>query len=384
MYAGVLDEDTRTDALLNDMSTFIQALGRVERTWNEMPDQTVLFSPEVDRCFQAFCSPAFDERRVARAPIQSENLRQLFEQVQVRSVHLDRQIRRQKDKRLHPQNALCQQNVGALLQRLVQVRQGNEDHEACRHWEQLRKAVLRHDFKDTLLQRYACVMESPHYQKGKLHLDAHNDIIPADLLRHDGYRWNMNALYERIRLNPVIADYFRGEGYELAFDHINKAFFVPYCFQAILTGAIGEEAIRALLLEEGIMFEPVPERLFEVADLKIAGFPYYIDCKYYSDWTMQHFSIPPEDPAYHGKLNDAHFKVHARKKLDTISTYHGEPGKLLYINLVSHFSRPLDYYTEDFTPVEDFTDASIVVVQGHCRKTRSHYLKYRFSAYVRI
>lgn len=147
-------EDTRTDALLNDMSTFIQALGRVERTWNEMPDQTVLLSPEVDRYFQAFCSPAFDERRLARAPIQSENLRQLFEQVQARNVHLDRQIRRQKDERLRPQNELCQQKVGALLQRLVQVRQGKEDHEACRHWEQLRKAVLRHDFKDALLQTY--------------------------------------------------------------------------------------------------------------------------------------------------------------------------------------------------------------------------------------
>ncbi|WP_157506323.1 hypothetical protein [Ktedonobacter racemifer] len=209
------------------------------------------------------------------------------------------------------------------------------------------------------------MMESPHYQKGRLHLDAQNNIVPADLLRHDGYRWNMNALYERIRLNPVIADYFRGEGYELAFDHINKAFFVPYCFQAILTGAIGEEAIRALLLEEGFTFEPVPERLFGVADLKMAAVPYYIDCKYFSDWTMQRFSLSPEDPAYHDKLNDAHFKVHARKKLDTISTYHGEPGKLLYINLVSHFSRLLDYYTADFiTPVEQFTDASIVWLQG--------------------
>src|SRR5260370_41636576 len=80
--------DTRIDALYNDISTFIQALGRIERTWKKTPDQTVLLSPEVDLRFQMFCSPAFDEVREGREAIISENLRQVFEQASARRSHL--------------------------------------------------------------------------------------------------------------------------------------------------------------------------------------------------------------------------------------------------------------------------------------------------------
>src|SRR5260370_27927989 len=65
--------DTEIDALYNDIATFIQALGRIERTWREMPDQTVLLSPEVDLRLQMFCSPACDELRQGRQAFGSSN-----------------------------------------------------------------------------------------------------------------------------------------------------------------------------------------------------------------------------------------------------------------------------------------------------------------------
>jgi hypothetical protein len=79
---------------------------------------------------------------------------------------------------------------------------------------------------------------------------------------------------------------------------------------------------------------------------------------------MGRFALPPTDPAWHPKLNDEHLKRRAQEKLEAISCHHGEPGKLIYINLTSHYQRPLDYYTCDFRPVESFAEASIIVVQG--------------------
>jgi hypothetical protein len=375
--------DTQIDALYNDISTFIQALGRIERTWKKTPDQTVLLSPEVDLRLQMFCSPAFDEVREGREAIISENLRQVFEQASARRSHIARQVRRDKDSRLWPQNEQCRSAIGQLLVRIAGLRQGKDDQEARKLWEHLRIAALKHDFKDETLHRFACVADSPYYQKGLLVLTPQMDCLPVELRQHDSFPWDMNILYRTIRLNPVIFDHFKGEGYELSFDHPNKEFFTPYCYQAILAGAIGEEAIRALLLHEGISFEPMPNRLFEAADMKINGRPWYIDGKHYSDWTMGRFALPPTDPAWHPKLNEEHLKRRAQEKLEAISCYHGEPGKLIYINLTSHYPRPLDYYTCDFRPVESYAEASIIVVQGALQQDAAGLPQHAFELFCR-
>lgn len=330
-----------------------------------------------------FCSPAFDEVREGREAIISENLRQVFEQAGARRSHLARQVRRDKGSRLFPQNERCRSAIGQLLARIAGLRQGKDDQEARNLWEHLRMAALKHDFKDETLHRFACVADSPYYQKGLVVLTPQMDCPPPELRQHDSFPWDMNMLSRTIRLNPVIFDHFKGEGYELFFDHPNKEFFTPYCYQAILAGAIGEEAIRALLLHEGISFEPMPDRLFEVADMKLSGRPWYIDGKHYSDWTMGRFALPPTDPAWHPKLNEAHFKRRAQEKLEAISSYHGEPGKLININLTSHYPRPLDYYTCDFRPVESFAQASIIVVQGALQQGAAALPQHAFELFCR-
>jgi hypothetical protein len=150
----------------------------------------------------------------------------------------------------------------------------------------------------------------------------------------------------------------------LRFDHPGFQFFTPYCLQAILAGAIGEEAITALLDREGITVEPLPDALFEVADLCIAAKPWFIDCKHYNDLTLDRFSLPVDDPLWHPTLNEAYFIKHAQAKLDRIMRQAGAESKLMYINLVSGQERPLGYYDRDFQPVPDFDAAAIIVVQG--------------------
>ncbi len=362
------DPSTAVDALLNNMATFMQALGRVERVWSKMPDQTVLFSGEVYSCFQAFCSPRYDSLREEREPIISDNLQQIFTQVRDDLSQREREAWRKRDATLAAKNQRCQDAVRRLLIRLEGLRQGNGDIEARNLWQQLRQAALKHNFGDALLKKYACVMESPFYAKGVVYITPQREIIPAHLAQPDTTRWTMDDLYRVIEENTVIRDYFLDHGYDLAFDHSTQQFFTPYCYQAILAGAVGEEAITAILRHKHIKLEDVADTLFEVADLKIESVPWYIDCKNYNEFTLERFSVSVDDPAWHPKLNQDHFKESAQTKLKKISQYHGQTGKLIYLNLVSSRDLPFGFYDRHFQPVNQFSDAAIVVIQAAIRR----------------
>lgn len=357
------DVSTRVDALCNHMSTFMQTLGRVERIWERMPDQTVLLSREVYGHFQRFCSPEFEQQRQERELTISNNLLQVFAQVCADLPQLERAVRRSKDARLTARDEQCRQAIQQLLSRLEGLRRGNGDREARRQWQSLRQATLKHHLRDQLLHDYACVAESPYYRSGLLYLTPQNYIVPAHLAQPDTYHWRMDALYSVIRENTVIRDHFLARDYKLAFSQSGQHFFTPYCYQAILAGAIGEEAITALIRDEGIELEEMPDMLFEVAGLKIRGVPWYIDGKNYNEQTLERFSAPLDDHAWHPKLNEAHFADSARLKVERLLAYHGTPVKLIYLNLVSSQPRPRGYYDDDFRSVS-FDEASIIVIQG--------------------
>jgi len=364
-----MDTNTRFDALFNHMATFMQALGRVERVWSKMPDQTVLFSRDVYGHFQRFCAPEFEQVRQRRELMVSNNLQRIFNLVSGELPQIQRSVRRYKDARLSAKDELCQQAIRQLLSRLEGLRNGSGDSEARTHWQQLRYAALKHQFQDHLLATYECVTESPHYRNGVLYLTQQNEIVPSHIVPPGTYPWRMDALYWVVRENRVIRDHFLNHGYKLSFDPNERHFFTPYCYQAILAGAIGEEAISALLSDEGIELEELPDELFEVADLKIRAMPWYIDCKNYNEQTLDRFPAPEGER--HPKLNEEHFAESARIKVEKLRAYHGTPVKLIYINLVSIQPRPRDYYDDNFQSVS-FGDASIVVIQGALRRPGSN------------
>jgi hypothetical protein len=355
--------DTSDDALFNHMATFMQALGRVERVWEKMDDQTILLSRSVHQQFYRFCNPEFEQTRQEREPIISNNLKQIFEKICAERAPREREIRRYKDARLGSKNEHCRQKITSLLNRLEGLRNGSGDTEARTLWLHIRQAVLRHHFHDPQLRGHACVAESSYYRDATLHLTLQNEIIPARLAQSDTYAWHMDALYRVIKDNVVIRDYFQSQGYKLAFDPQSPSFFTPYCYQAILAGAIGEEAITALLCDEKIKLEEVPDAVFELADLKLQGCPCYIDGKYYNEYTLERFAIPPDDPASHPKLNETYLKESARRKVEKLRAYHGGPVKLIYLNLISSHPRPYGCYDDNFQEVS-FHQASIIVIQG--------------------
>lgn len=355
---------TSSDYLLNSMAAFIQALGRIERVWQPMPDQTLFLSSEIYRAFQQFILQHAHIREERETTI-SNNLRQVFEQISAQISQQEREIWRKRDARLQETNVQCTEMIKGLVDRLVAFRQGRGDNRIRGEWSKLRSAVLRHDFNDPMLEQYFCVFKSNYLENGILCLTPQNEIIPVRLEQPDTFRWRVNMLYDVISENNVISSHFSKHGYELDFSPGSPYFFTPYCYQAILAGAIGEEAIVALLHEHGMRFESISDQLFEVTDLKVQNESWYIDCKNYSEGTLDRFGLTPLDPLYHPKLNETHFKRRAIEKWETIANYHGDANiKIIYINLTSVHERPLGYYDRNFKLVGTFNEAEIIVIQG--------------------
>jgi hypothetical protein len=206
---------TRHDAHLNSMSALIQALGRGERSWEQMPDQEVLVSSDVYQDFQRFCSPEFDDLREKRDAFLSGNLRQILQQVSDALPHHQREARQLKDSRLAASNKLCQEALEPLLARLEKIRQGANDPEGRQLWQDIRQAVLKHDYTTPVLKHFACVAESSYYQQGMLLLTSDNEILPPHMLLADTHSWEMNRLYRVIKDHPVIQEYFQNSAVQI-------------------------------------------------------------------------------------------------------------------------------------------------------------------------
>lgn len=363
---------TKSDAILNRVVTLIQALGRIERTWQAVPDQHVVLAPQVyDDLRQFIVEPDFEHLRRHRSALNSVNISAVFNEVKRLSSEERRSLRRHVDKKLPIKDRACRNALGALLDRLEALRQGENEHEARETWQHLRQAALRHDFALTvgdnnvpLLDQYHMLYRTPFLRSGAVWLDDNGNLVDPQL--QVGTEFYLDAAYALIRDNPTIRDYFRSNGYELSFIDSAATIFTPYAYQAVLVGAIGEAAVKALLEHQcgPDIFEEVPDSLYELVDLKLKGRPTFIDAKYYSEGTLIRFGLDTLDVDYHPKLNSEQFAANAVRKLECIEALYGDAAKLVYLNLVSGQDRRLELFDSRFRPVEAFADASIFIVQG--------------------
>lgn len=364
------------DALKNRMAMYIQALGRIERVWNQIPTQTVWMTREVFVDFSVYYTDSrFEEQRAIRDPRISNNLKQLKQIIENETDQVLRQARQAVDESLIHRNHESKERIQRLLARIARMRQGKTDEEETAEirtiWNNLRRVALRHDFANDLIDKYKAAFNSSYYQNGSLYIDPEYNLYPANSRPNDVIRWRLNSIYDVIKNNQIIARSFLNttNSYELEFSPATESFFTPYFYQAILVGAIGEAAIEALLKHYGVLLEQeVTDQLFEIADLKFKGRPWYIDCKNYSERTLSHFALDIDDPAYHPSLSEGTFEAKALSKLDKIRDFHSSETyncKLIYLNLVSSDNRLKRYiHSDDFTRDVSFDKADIIIVQG--------------------
>jgi hypothetical protein len=362
------DQSTSRDSRINLLATYIQALGRIERVWTPISDQTIRLSHDIYQTFEVFStSEAYADLYLARERINSSNLAQVFVQIRAQAKANERKLDQVRDERLANINQRSQDAIKYLLKELAEFRKGSGNSVPKTEWQSVRKAVLKHDMHSKRLKDFHCIFQTNYSKNGILLLDRKLNIYPPDISPSDCINWDIDRVYRELRKNEIVRQHFERNGYELGFTTSSGYLFTPYCYQAILTGAIGEEAISALLKQERIQLEELPDQLFEIADHKIAGVPWYIDCKYYSERTLDAFQLSPDDPAWQHKLNEEDFKQNAKRKLEYIRQYHHynvNHCKLLYINLFSANDRSRHYLDAKLNAVGDFASAQIIVIQG--------------------
>ncbi|MBI5666482.1 MAG: hypothetical protein HZC41_00620 [Chloroflexi bacterium] len=359
------NKNTRFDLICNQVAALIQALGRIERVWKPMQAQTLMLSEDVFQIFQAYCTrPEFASVREAREAFLSANLRAVQERITQMAQYQDEQSQKYINTQLSRAQKLSIEAVNGLLRRLERLRAGHDDTMARADWTELRKAMLRHDFAAKVIQRYCGTCSTSHYQDGIIWVDKNLATYPPNKWPTDAQKWDFNFIYRTVKQNTLIRRRFEEQGYPLQFPSHLERIPTRYFYQAILIGAIGEEAIQALL-EEHVELGKIDDIMFEIADLKIASSPWYMDCKNYGEITLDTFSFDDDDDLRepHPKLNSDAFLKTAQHKIDVLQAFHQSDNvKLIYLNLFSYKSRRPNYLTQSLDRVNTFEEAQIIIL----------------------
>jgi hypothetical protein len=375
---------TTSDGLYSRVATYIQALGRVERVWNAMDAQTIFLEQSVYNDLQDYCTT--DDGLLNRyrldyeknEPYFSSNLSQMFEFLIQQEPERTRRLAHHAKEGLKEQNDRCKEAIERFLKRFQSVRKNQDKVLAAKirkEWSDLRQIALEHRFSDKLCQKFECVFNTNAFDPIEKCLWIQREtfyIVPSSEHPDSSYtEWRLNQIYQKVKMYPVLRDYFDERGYEMGFSG-KGLFFTPYFYQSILLGALGEEVIKAIFPKEGVPLDDaeIDNTLFEMADTKIVGKAWYIDCKNYSERTMDYFQVEDNhNDHYHLKLNDPAFKREARKKWDHICAFHSNVTKtdckLIYINAFATTDRLIKYLDENFETVgSNFEKATIIMIPG--------------------
>jgi len=382
------------DGLLNQISVFIQALGRIERVWCQMENQNVILSQDVYNTFEKFIRNHFD-LKLHLEQFFSNNLVSIFSQIEENSQIISVQITKNSEDYLNDINNECISKVKILLQQLDTIVRKKPNHtkanEFRTEWNKLRFHALKHDFSSEILNKYSTIFETEYYDfiDNALWINDLKQIVPRINANSDFEKWYLDSIYFAIRDNTKIRGHFELKGYELGFNN-HKKFFTPYFYQAILSGAVGEEIIKAIFTHKDnnvkLDENEIPNELYELADTKIKNHPIYIDCKNYSEFTLRNFTLEQDDLYYHPKLNEEHFKISALEKFIAITKFHSKDQhncKLIYINTFGNDDRTNKYFDTDFNNVGfDFEQAKIIFIHGVLNKNKINEYCEGFNTFV--
>lgn len=386
-----------SDFLLNQIAIFYQALGRVDRQWKPTPKMDVRLAmgkPGVVEIFEQYLTQpgAIGKERIDRTDYTSSLILEIHQQLQQQIIR--KQIGNQfSSEDLGPLEASSRMKIDALLNLITSVRAGDYSDEQAHRlmglWMDIREAVLKQDYH---FQDRFEASNNRTQKKDRVEIDFKKDFVhssgylqnehevfynPGKKTIHPHFSGemiviNLNNFYRNFIQNDVINWYFRTHNYKLAYETITQNYiFSPYVMQAILAGAVGEAAVKAILdhfhipLISDIEWSP---RLFEIADLQVRGCPVYIDVKNYSNWTtLFRFSARPEDPEYDEQMNSHVFLLAAQRKWRYIVDQTGQKNaKLVFINLLAGDNHPNEGWDEYLNPVIPYSlgNSAITIVQG--------------------
>jgi hypothetical protein len=390
------------DGLSNRVSTYIQALGRIERVWGKMNTQVIRLENEVYNQLEDFATkddfyPVFKRNE----PYFSQNVKALFTHILEKKFEREQWQRQVQWEGLKAINNRCIAEIQKLLAQLNLVRENKLPQERAtqirKEWQNLREYALKQSFAKfeefendkgvkittetfeyKLFKKYACTFETNLYDHKNKCLWIQKDtlnVVSREVNPDSSFgKWNLDSAFQNVQNNAILRGHFDFNQFEQGFSG-KGIYFTPYFYQCILAGAIGEEAVKAVFEHEQIRLteKEIPNELFELIDLKVEDKNWYIDAKNYSEQTITHFQLAEDDYFFHPKLNEASFKEKAQEKLRKITDFHKQDDcKIIYINAFGNGERPTNYYDENFNEVgNSFEKAKIIVIQSMLKAGKS-------------
>ncbi len=316
-----------------------QAVGRMARTAFKRPEIHILVDKELTQVLG-------DDPRPGH--ILSLEYRALVEQFRSEQTENNMTPAERRDLNLailHTKDTL--QLIRELLKGIHKGRESD-----IRNWEALRRQLLCHP---TLAQPsgdcprlYLCPPDGePYAYQGSLETDfernGHEPLTLYEHTTHPSWVGEQQSSLPLMMNNPVVRHYFEQQGYAIQWPQ-QPYVMTPAAFNNIYKGALGEEAIKALLLHHGFVIEPMPDTLYERYDFMLvspSGSRVCVDAK--------HWLQPGDAPDHAAKAALVREQIHI--------------SRFVFINLFGLPQDPLNTVDDMLRPASS-TTASTLMVPG--------------------
>lgn len=401
-----LYKDKADEKILNSIALYHQAIGRIERKNERVPEVDVTLEMDVFKDFYQFVSSENSkELAEQRKDITSALILEVHEAVIREAKKREIKFELYAQKSIDVKQAHSRQIIeGEILQELAKVRDGRYDttisQEIKEAWAEIRDALLKHDFEKrvnietigkTIYIKRDFTFETKYINMNKeLFIDVEKMKVYREIVPHkDLTTWNLDLAYRCVNGNNLLKQLFENNGYKTSFEirpNVVNYILTPYIYQAILSGAIGELAISLLLNYHGINLESIESldnSLFEVIDAKIKGIPIYFDFKNYAGFTLDKFSFKPIDRCFDEELNSNEFIKKLKTKYEILSREN--PNAILYIiNLYSEQKRKPDFFDMNMKSVQYEKDSCIRIIPSVLSNTDINQISLDFQSSLKL
>lgn len=404
---NALYKDKADEKILNSIALFHQAIGRIERRDEELLEVDVTLDRQVFDDFHSFSTAeVFKDISNGREDITSSLILNVHKAVVEEGIRLNLRGELMVQKSISSKNETTQNLVREMLNEHAKVREGKYDMDVSSEiksaWVELRDAVLKHDFDKrihleiigrTIYVKRDLAFETKYINKKKeVFIDINKlKIYSEGVPNKKVTSWSLDSIYRIISKNSVICDYFQRNNYKMEFDvkpNLINHVFTPYAYQALLSGAIGEEAIISLLNYHGIDIEnqnDLDNSIFEVVDAKVRDLPIYFDFKNFSTSTLDGFSLQSDDLTYNPDLSSSEYIEKIKLKYSLLKQQNKAPKTpVLYIlNLYSQTIRKSDFFDENMMSVEYEKDSCIRIIPSVLHSVNSQEISPDFESLLK-
>lgn len=244
-------------------------------------------------------------------------------------------------------------SMGAIG-RMLNLINNSPSEEDVDSWRELRLLALKHpasSLPPTYREYYVLSPTNGEYEY----------TPPTDEWKTDEYRFfdfcipptrricESASMLPTFMKNPIAKDHFEANGFCTSWSKDSNYILTPPMFINIYLGALGEEVGKAVLCAHSFQFESLPIEQFELFDdiLIFREQKALIDFKH---WDLSAWRALPSEE----KEKRMEKLGHKFRALDI--------NKLVICNMLTNGTEPILFFDQDFKPVDDEVEASIMTI----------------------